>query len=237
MNSQEIWSLIRTLLNVVGGILVTNHLAGASDVAQASTDMMTIGPALVSLCSIGYGVYAHWNMKKVPETAKIIGAVLAAFLIFGSGDASAQIKLTGNPQKDFANIGRPAAPSIPQDNAMEKFGAEIQKIEKTIVDKAVVDVQAAIDDATNHNDQISLPCWQSTLTLLNGLPTQWPTPPKEIGVALGIQIQRDLINQITGTDAKSLKVACAALWGDQLKILLNIGGMIGIRIATGGLAG
>jgi len=61
-------------------------------------------------------------------------------------------------------------------------------------------------------------------------------PPGDIGIALGMQIQRDLLNSITGNDASSLKVACAALWGDQLKIVANIGALLGIKIATGGLA-
>jgi hypothetical protein len=67
------------------------------------------------------------------------------------------------------------------------------------------------------------------------MPSQWESPPGDIGIALGIQIQRDLLNSITGNDAGSLKVACAALWGDQLKIVVNVGALLG-KIATGGLA-
>ena len=92
------------------------------------------------------------------------------------------------------------------------------------------------DDAAKHNDAIAKPCWDANLVLLKGLPSQWENPPTDIGLALGIQIQRDLLNSITGNDATSLKVACAALWGDQLKIVANIGALLGIKIATGGLA-
>jgi hypothetical protein len=121
------------------------------------------------------------------------------------------------------------------DDALSSFGQQIRKITKDLVDKAISDVQAALDDATKHNDAISIPCWQANLDLLKGLPSQWETPPADIGIALGIQIQRDLLNSITGTDAKSLKVACAALWGDQLKIVANVGALLGVKIATGGL--
>lgn len=117
MNSTEIWALVRTLLSVGGGILVTNHLATAPDVAQASTDLMTIGPALVSLVTIGVGIWRRWNMKSVPEksvaialhnvqglpevapivgsvvnlttSAKIVGALLLGFILFSAPSAKA----------------------------------------------------------------------------------------------------------------------------------------------------
>src|SRR5262249_19858311 len=66
--------------------------------------------------------------------------------------------------------------------------------------------QAASDDAAKHNDTIAKPCWDANLALLKGLPSQWESPPPDIGIALGIQIQRDLLNSITGNDASSLKV-------------------------------
>jgi hypothetical protein len=39
----------------------------------------------------------------------------------------------------------------------------------------------------------------------------------------------------SANDASSLKVACAALWGDELKIVMNVGAWLAIKIATGGL--
>ncbi len=128
-----------------------------------------------------------------------------------------------------------AAPAGSVDRAVSSFNDGIQKITKELVDKAITDVTAAQLDAQNHNDQISKPCWDANLTLLKSLPSQWETPPNPIGIALGIQIQRDLLNAITGNDATSLKVACAALWGDQLKIVGQLGLLLGIRIGTGGL--
>jgi hypothetical protein len=113
---------------------------------------------------------------------------------------------------------------------------QVRKITKEIVDKAIADVQAASDDAAKHNDTIAKPCWDANLALLKGLPSQWESPPADIGLALGIQIQRDLLNSITGNEATSLKVACAPLWGDQLQIIANVGALLGIKIATGGLA-
>lgn len=177
-----------------------------------------------------------------PITPTVVKILIAAFVLsvmFLASPASAQTapRLTGNIVRDIA-ASKPSASTDGEtttDKAMGSFGQEIRKITKQLVDKAIVDVQAALDDATKHNDAISIPCWQANLDLLKGLPSQWENPPADIGIALGIQIQRDLLNSITGTDARSLKVACAALWGDQLKIVANVGALLGVRIATGGL--
>lgn len=171
---------------------------------------------------------------------KIIVLILCLF----TAPAFAQVKLkplTGDLGADLG-IKRQATPGATAptagtvDSALSTFNSSLEKLTKELVDKAIADVTAAQLDATNHNDVISLPCWNANLTLLNGLPTQWPTPPTfPVGLALGIQIQRDLLNAITGDSQTSLKVACAALWGDQLKIVANVAAMLGIRIATGGL--
>jgi hypothetical protein len=121
-------------------------------------------------------------------------------------------------------------------SALDQFNKGVESIEKTAIDKAIGDVNIALLDASNHNDQISLPCWQSNLALLQGLPIEWPTPPEQpIGIATGIQLQRDLLNSITGSQATSLKVACAALWGDQAAIVTQVGALLGVKIALGGL--
>ena len=175
---------------------------------------------------------------------KVVGCLLFAVTLFAQvSPAFAQTGkfrspsgnvLTGDPIKDFNLSPKSAAPTEGVDATFAKFSADVSKLEKKIVDAAIVDVQAALDDANKHNDQISAPCWQANLDLLKGFPTQWDNPPTDIGIALGIQIQRDILNAVTGTDAKSLKVACAALWGDQLRIVANLGALIGIRIASGG---
>jgi hypothetical protein len=171
---------------------------------------------------------------------RFLAIALLASLAFPAA-AQAQVKLrplTGDVAKDLnikptTTAPGPAATST--DEAMSSFGSQVRKITKEIVDKAIADVQSACDDAAKHNDTISKPCWDANLALLKGLPSQWETPPADIGLALGIKIQRDLLNSITGNDASSLKVACAPLWGDQLKIVANVGALLGIRIATGGL--
>ena len=71
MNSQEQLNLLKQMLTFFGGIGVS---AGYLTVGQAGTltnDIIVAIPALVSLASIAWSVYAHWNMKKVPEHAQV----------------------------------------------------------------------------------------------------------------------------------------------------------------------
>jgi hypothetical protein len=170
----------------------------------------------------------------------------AAFVVsFFCVAAQAQTKLR-TPQEIVTDIKtavgpKAATPSIAEEDqspfgkSVGSFRAEVQKLKKEAVDFAIADANAAIKDATNHNDVISLPCWQANLKMFQGLPIMWEQPPQEpIGLMLGVQISRDIINSITGNDKDSLKVACAALWGDQLKIIGNVAAMLGLRIATGG---
>ena len=177
-------------------------------------------------------------VKPIVIIALVLGSL---FALPGSAHAQAKLRpLTGDVAKDLglkpAAAGGASTAATAADEAMGSFGAQVRTITKEIVTKAIADVQAASDDAAKHNDAIAKPCWDANLALLKGLPSQWENPPADIGLALGIQIQRDLLNSITGNDASSLKVACAALWGDQLKIVANIGALLGIKIATGGLA-
>lgn len=144
MNSQEFASLLRILLAVVGGMLTQHGLASHEQVTQAASDITTIAPALLSLGSIAWSVYAHWNMKKVPEnsiavhaddvkggaapgasvvpvrgTMTVVGALLLCFFI---SEARAAPKLTGDPIKDFAAIApKPVTASITPQGVIQKI--------------------------------------------------------------------------------------------------------------------
>jgi hypothetical protein len=162
--------------------------------------------------------------------------LLVAFLpiaALASAPAQAQtkLKLTGDVGKDLGIV----KPEAAGDAKLSDVGKSFTELKKEIVDFAVSDVQAALDDANLNEDLISKPCWEAHLVFLNKLPTRWEHPPEKVGIALAIQIGRDLRRAMTGDDKSSMKVACAALYGDQAKILLNLGSLLGIRIATGGL--
>ena len=229
-------------------VLKAKSLAQAQQARQAGLPPVTTGQIAAQSPKLTPTEVAKTVATLPPAVQATVAKVLLAAFVLSflvAGDpAHAQLKrpaVTGNPVADIkTNLGLDAQASPPAagsiDSAVANFNAGVQKITKDIVDKGIADLNAAITDATNHNDNISLPCWQANLKLLQSLPSQWETPPPQpIGLALGIQIQRDLLNAITGNDATSLKVACAALWGDQLKIVANVGALIGVRIATGGL--
>ena len=64
MNKDEVVSLVtKILLMVLTPIAVQHHVSGDN-----VTAFVTDG---VDMAVLAYGVYSHWNMKKVPETAVI----------------------------------------------------------------------------------------------------------------------------------------------------------------------
>lgn len=65
MNGDEIQSLIvKVLLMVLTPLAAKFHIDG-STTAGIATDV-------ASLAVLGYGIYSHWNMKKVPEKAVVV---------------------------------------------------------------------------------------------------------------------------------------------------------------------
>lgn len=68
MNKDEIESLIvKMLLMGLSPLAVQLHL-DQNTTAAIATDV-------ADLLVLGFGVYQHWNMKKVPETATVIPPV------------------------------------------------------------------------------------------------------------------------------------------------------------------
>jgi uncharacterized membrane protein YebE (DUF533 family) len=65
MNSDEIKSLIVKVLIMVLTPIATKYGIDGDAVASGAA-------AVASLAVLGYGIYDHWNMKKVPETAQVI---------------------------------------------------------------------------------------------------------------------------------------------------------------------
>lgn len=67
MNSQEALNLLKQLLTLGGGVLAGAGWVSESQASTISSDLAIAIPALVSLGSIAWSVYSHWNMVKVPE--------------------------------------------------------------------------------------------------------------------------------------------------------------------------
>jgi hypothetical protein len=64
MNNDEIKSLIVKVL-----ILVLSSTAGALHQNLGAASVSAIATDLADLAVLAYGIYDHWNMKKVHETA------------------------------------------------------------------------------------------------------------------------------------------------------------------------
>ena len=64
MNGDEVGSLVRQVLTAV---LSTGTAAAFVNGDQAAG----IAAAVGTLASIAWSIVAHWNMKKVPETAQV----------------------------------------------------------------------------------------------------------------------------------------------------------------------
>jgi hypothetical protein len=65
MNTDEIASLARKVLIMVLTSLATKLHMDGSQVAAVATDIVDLG-------MVAWGVYAHWDMKKVPEDARVV---------------------------------------------------------------------------------------------------------------------------------------------------------------------
>ena len=71
MNSQETMNAVRQGLTAVFSMLtiLVPSLAVSQQYSLITTGIVTAVPALCTLASIAWSIYAHLNMKKVPENA------------------------------------------------------------------------------------------------------------------------------------------------------------------------
>lgn len=235
------------------GILVTIETAigqGTVKLTNLMPDMWV--PMITGWCTllafVGNVVMtalAGYSSKQAGPLVKpiiILAVVLGSFAF--QNEARAQTpRLTGNIPRDIAALTSPkpaanTAATAPLSGInFNTIGQKLQALAKDVIDKGIADLSAASTDAQNHNDLIAKPCWDAQSAFLKQLPAEWQTPPTEIGPALAIQISRDLINSITGNDQSSLKVACAALIGDQISIINQTLAIVGIAGIAGLPAG
>jgi hypothetical protein len=96
---------------------------------------------------------------------------------------------------------------------------------------AVTDIQAALVDATAHNDQAAMACYPVLLQVLASLPAQGPAEP--VGVVSAFQAARDLSKAIQsqtaagqGSVVQAVNLGCAALFNDAQGDILRIGAKI-----------
>lgn len=175
----------------------------------------------------------------------ILGTALLGLLQPGAAYAQAQRQPasrpfipTGNLPADIAATKAP--PTVSANGAVnyDSIGDKLQAVVKDVIDKAITDLGAASKDAAGQvpPDLISQPCWDAQVAFLKLLPAEWPDPPKDVGPALAIQIGRDLRRALTGDQRGTIKVDCAALFGDELAQVGKLGSLLGLKLLTGGIA-
>jgi hypothetical protein len=67
MNSDEIQSLVTKLV-----VMVLSSMSGAA--AMNNSQVTAIATGAGAVAAVLFGVYQHWNMKKVPENAVVVSA-------------------------------------------------------------------------------------------------------------------------------------------------------------------
>jgi len=157
MNKDETISLIvKILLMILSPLALKYHVDGATTSAIV-TDV-------ADLAVLGFGVWSHWNMRKVPENAKVIvpnGNVgsktmtyaLAGFIVLGVFGA------------DHARASAGCDPNIFKNLLPSNFMAQLKTC-------APNDVKLALDDATAQKDAIAISCLDPALQIVNALNIQ-----------------------------------------------------------------
>jgi hypothetical protein len=165
MNDQEKMNALRQGLTLVFGMLTVAMpwLATSQQYSALTTDVMTIVPAGVSLYSVLWSIYAHWNMKKVPEhstavalpggpapvgsinsvVAQVVGALLIGFLVLSFAAPAMAANDLPFPLKPIS-LGAPAAaPADPFAQLM----SSLEKVKQEDIAGVIADLQAADADA------------------------------------------------------------------------------------------
>lgn len=179
-------------------------------------------------------------------TKKLLAAILIA--IFLPGLAAAQVDLSKGPIHQLINktstptpAARPA--SAPAIDPFAKLMQDIANIKQevisgTIADLAAADKDAATVDATTNlmRDPIAHACYPALSQFLQTLPTAQPLEGKFIAVQLH-QRARDFALQVKAGLPTYLKLGCAPLIGDDLQIIVQGLGLVGVTVASGVLTG
>lgn len=230
LNQDEIKNLIQILMTLVGAALVSHGVV-------TGTDWSTLTGSLLGVVGPVWSVVAHWNMKKVPETAKIASMLVIAIglAIFACGQASAQnTRMPAAKPKPAAVAAAPAG-KVTMNQVQANPIALIQKF-------TVSDLQAALADAQGQTppDTVAAACYTALIPVVqSGVANPLPSGP---GLFQAVQKARDAkallanLQSPTGPLAE-LNQACAPLILDAQTTLIQLGVMTGAVVGTGGIGG
>lgn len=191
MNDQEKMNAARQFLTMFFSMLTVAvpALANSQQYSAVTTGILTALPALATLYSIAWSIYAHWNMKKVPENAtamilptpppaagttinlapltglaKVVGVLLFAFLValsFAMPTHAAQ-KGFQFPKVKPITLPQIASPvPIPSPQKLVDPLTFLRQFSYTDVNNALEKANAA-----SPPNKTSAQCWAYLLTLL-----------------------------------------------------------------------
>lgn len=220
MNTQEILNALK----IVGGVafaMAAQYGIMTKDQATAiMTDLQIIVPALLSLGAVGWSIYAHWNMKKVPENsvafsaddlhstqAAPVGSVIAIPKGKYGGDVAA-VKVVGAILIVFM-LFAPINPASAQGN----FSPILNKFLQTIRAWTAADSAGAIDLATSIpdlQDPVGATCWK-TFKGLGEIIDKHPLPAT-LKLMSDIEAGRLILMSVKKVCAEP---ACSQVWNDM----------------------
>jgi hypothetical protein len=246
MNNDEKMNALRQGLTLVFGMLTVAapSLATAQQYSALTTTIMTIVPALVTLYSVCSSIYAHWNMKKVPENStaiatkapmpvgstvpaavaaatKVVGALLIGFIVLQVAAAHAQTKkLTGNPIKDIQNAVSANSPASATSNPLAQ---PFQQLADFIASDsaAAIKLSTQIAGLQDGNGQACWVAMQSFSSLINAHPI-----PVTLKVESDIEALR--LAQITANNVCA-NIGCRSVF-DDLTNLVQAAAPVGVSL-------
>lgn len=116
-------------------------------------------------------------------------------------------------------------------------GASATSAQTALQQFTVTDLQAALADATAHNDTVAATCYTALIPAVQNLPSLLPAARPKGGFS-AFQAARDGINGLTGLPGqlKALNVPCAPLVLDAETTIVGLGAKVGLGVVGAGAA-
>jgi len=102
-------------------------------------------------------------------------------------------------------------------------------LSEAIIDVAVEDAQAALEDANAHNDKIAAACWLPIRDFAVKVQAQRKASgavPSKSGALLAIQKARNVLNALDNTNQSDIAIGCAALEKDMARQGIKLAAVI-----------
>lgn len=241
MNSEGNLNLLKQVLTLLSGMAVIYGVMTESQATQIVGLIMIGVPALTGAGSMLWSVYAHWNMKKVPEQstalmlpggpeakgsivdlapmtglAKVVGALLVGFMLLQAVPAFAQQHATGKLPFDPLNLnnGGPTAPG----GALSKATNDLAALLNDLADFS--DAATLATEIPALQDNVGAACW-AQFSPIQALIKLHPLPVT-LKAATDIEALRLLgiaLNQVCSNPN------CGSMWNDAGNAANSIAGV------------